>query len=615
MTHHPAWLRLLAAAVLAVAPAAAQNAPPHPYAKIAPWLLTRLSSGPDGFIVLFDDSRSIGPVLAGTAAAPDRRAAVYRVLAGRARALQASVRAELDARGIRYRPLYIVDGLALRGGLDLARALAGRPEVVRIVGDPVVRGLDADLLSPPAAPDSGPEWGIVKIDADKVWSLDGNHGEGIVVASADTGVEWTHPALQSKYRGWNGTSASHDFNWFDAIQDLAEPLDDNNHGTHTTGTMVGDDGAGNQIGVAPGAKWIACRNMDHGNGQPSTYIACNQFFLAPYPHGGSPETDGDPSKAPDIVNNSWSCPPSEGCDAESLLDSFKALQAAGILAVAAAQNSGPSCSTVSDPPAIYGETFVAGAVDSTNQLASFSSKGPVIADGSNRLRPDVVAPGVSVRSSIRGGGYSTLSGTSMASPHAAGTVALLWSANPVVRGLLGITRCLIEQSSRGSLVFQSTPQTCGGTDGSAHPNNLWGYGLIDAYDAIHLGPDPDGDGIASACDCAPGDGGAYDVPGEVAGVAFGSDKVTLSWTSEAAAAGSGTVYDRVRGTLVTLQSTGTIAAAICLGTPTTDTSLVDAQNPKPGAGFYYVVEARNSCGSGGWGSDSSGSPRSHGSCP
>src|SRR6185369_4805387 len=156
----------------------------------------------------------------------------------------------------------------------------------------------------------------------------------------------------------------------------------------------------------------------------------------PFPHGGDPETDGDPAKAPNIVNNSWECPPSEGCDPFVLRASFAALRAAGILAVGGAGNSGPACSTVATPPAIYDdETFVVGATDMSIFLASFSSRGPVTIDGSGRLRPDVVAPGVLVRSSVRGGFYSHLSGTSMASPHAAGTAALLYSVKPQLKGL------------------------------------------------------------------------------------------------------------------------------------------------------------------------------------
>jgi hypothetical protein len=588
---------------------AAVAASPHPprEAKIADWLAHRLEKGGDEpFIVLFEDPQSLERTL-------PRGRAVYDRLRTRARTFQAEVRRSLDEAGVPYRSLYIVNGLAVRGNLGLARALAARSEVVRIVGDPVVRGLDSDLLAP-AAPAFTVEWGVARINADDVWSLDANRGEGIVVASADTGVSWTHPALRPAYRGWDGTTGHHDYNWFDPIEGQPEPFDDDSHGTHTTGTMIGDDGLGNQVGVAPKARWIGCRNMDHGNGTPSTYIACNQFFLAPYPQGGDPELDGDPSKAPDIVNNSWGCPPSEGCDPDSLRGSFAALEAAGILAVVAAGNSGPSCSTVDDPPAIYEDALVVGATDPTNRLAAFSSRGPVMVDGSNRLRPDVSAPGVSIRSALLGGGYATSSGTSMASPHVAGAAALLWAGKPQVRGLIGISRCLLTKSA-ANVITISTSQTCGGTTTAMRPNNTWGYGLVDAYAAIHLGPDSDADGIADPCDCAAGIAGAYDLPGEVVGAAFDADKATLRWETWTPAAGSGTAYDVVRGDLANLRAAGSIGAAACLAPPAAAALATDPTVPVPGEGFYYAVQARNACGVGGWGAGSDGVPRAHGSCP
>lgn len=605
------WIAGAVAAAFFLPFAAAQAAD----AKIAPWLLGRLnSSGEESFIVLFDDETHLVAAIASAKIAPDPRRAIYEALRLRARSMQARVRGELTEAGIPFRTLYIVNGLAVRGSLALARQLAAHGEVVRVVGDPLVRGVEADLLAPPpASPAASPEWGVTRIDADKVWSVDGVRGEGIVVASADTGVQWNHPALIGKYRGWNGSTASHDFNWFDSVQNVAAPLDPYDHGTHTTGTMVGDAGAGNQIGVAPGARWIACRNMDaNGDGTPSRYIACNQFFLAPYPHGGDPEVDGDPAKAPDIVNNSWSCPPSEGCDADSLRASFAALRAAGILAAVSAQNYGSSCSSILDPPAIYDESFDVAATDSSNFLAGFSSRGPVTADGSNRLKPDVAAPGVGVRSSVPTDTYATFNGTSMAAPHVAGAAALLWSAKPQVRGLIGLTRCLISRSAR-SVVQLSTAQVCGGTGVSDRPNNLFGYGLIDAYDAIHLGPDGDGDGIADVCDCAPSDGGAYDTPPEVAGLAAGADKTTISWTPLTREAGAGTIYDVVKGHLADLRASGTISAAFCLG-GSTATSASDPASPLPGAGFYYLISARNVCGNGGFGTDTSGNPRVHATC-
>jgi subtilisin family serine protease len=474
-----------------------------------------------------------------------------------------------------------------------------------------VRGIEAGSFSPLVA--CGLPYGLQTIHANQVWAQDGATGQGIVVASADTGVQWDHPALIGKYRGWDGQAAHHDFNWHDAIQDLPDPFDDNRHGTHTTGTMVGDSGTGEQIGVAPGARWIACRNMDHGNGRPSTYLECNQFVLAPYPHGGDPEADGDPSRAPDVINNSWTCPPSEGCDPLVLEDSFAALEAAGILPVAAAGNSGSSCSTVSDPPAIYAEAFVAGATDASNTLASFSSRGPVTSDGSGRIRPDVAAPGVSVCSSVLTNAYGSLSGTSMASPHTAGTAALLWSARPQLKNLVGITRCVLSRSTNPS-VRLSFSQACGGTTSDVRPNNMFGWGLVDAYAAVHFGPDVDGDGVADACDCAPSDAGSYDVPGELRALAL-TDESTVVWESLAREAGDGTVYDLLRGSLDDLASAGTIASASCLADGTPASSFADATLPAPNQGYYYVARARNGCGSGGWGADSTGKPRSHADCP
>lgn len=590
--------------VLSLALAFAPTLAADPDAKIDRFLADRLArGGRDSFLVLFDSSDDLERALARTRGAPG----VYEALRTRSRGEQSAARRWLSGLGIRFRPLWIVNGLQVEGDMALARALATRGEVVRVVADPAVRGLSL-VDATEAAGTDGVEWGLLAIEADQVWTLDGARGGGITVASADTGVEWTHPAIRNQYRGWNGTGASHDYNWHDAIVDAAEPIDDNNHGTHTVGTMVGDDGAGNQIGVAPEAKWIGCRNMDSGVGRPSTYLECNQWFLAPWPHGGDPEVDGDPARAPDVVNNSWGCPPSEGCDTEVLHDSFKALQAAGILAVASAGNAGPTCTSVSDPPAIYAEPFVVGATESGGGLAFYSSRGNVTIDGSGRMRPDVAAPGSGVRSSVRGGGYASFSGTSMAGPHVAGAMALLWSAKPQVRGLERISRCLMSRSASPSVAV-SWPASCGGTSRTVRPNNFFGWGRIDAYAAIHFGPDGDADGIADVCDCSAANGGAYDPPAEAAGVRFDS-ATTLAWDSLSREAGNGTVYDVVRGDLGELRASGSIAASSCTGASTTASSRDDATAPPSGAGFYYLVQARNGCGIGGWGTG-----RSHVTCP
>jgi subtilisin family serine protease len=169
--------------------------------------------------------------------------------------------------------------------------------------------------------------------------------------------------------------------------------------------------------------------MDQGTGSPATYTECFQFFMAPTDLGGA---NADPTKRPDVVTDSWTCPPSEGCAANTLQTIVDNTEASGIFVEASAGNAGPNCSTVSDPPAIYSSAFSTGAVDGANNLASFSSRGPVTSDGSSRMKPEVVAPGVNVRSAVNSSdsAYSLFSGTSMAGPHVSGVVALLWSARP-----------------------------------------------------------------------------------------------------------------------------------------------------------------------------------------
>jgi subtilisin family serine protease len=330
-------------------------------------------------------------------------------------------------------------------------------------------------------------WNIDKIGADNVWAL-GYTGQGVVIGGQDTGYQWDHPALIHQYRGLNGAGVDHNHNWHDAIHsgggspcpnNSPEPCDDisNSHGTHTMGIMVGDDGGTHQIGVAPGARWIGCRNMDNGVGTPATYAECYQWFIAPTDLSGS---NPRPDLAPDVINNSWSCPLSEGCtDPNVLLSVVEAVRAAGILTTHSAGNSGSNCNTVNTPAAIYQASFTVGATSSSDTIASFSSRGPVTTDGSNRLKPDVVAPGSGILSSIKGGGYGGLSGTSMAAPHVAGLAALLISMEPSLRGNVDELETLIERTA----LPRTTAQTCGGVPGSNIPNNTYGWGRVDALRA------------------------------------------------------------------------------------------------------------------------------------
>ena len=386
----------------------------------------------------------------------------------------------LQRRRIPYQSFWILNMIKVTGDRALMEELGARADVKQIDANPYVRSAlpsGSGFDSPQA---KHIEWNVTRVKAPRVWKL-GFKGQGMVVAGADTGVQWDHPALKAHYRGWDGTQASHDYNWHDATPDQSpSPIDPNSHGTFTVSEMVGDDGLGNQIGVAPGAQWIACRNMDaSGTGSPSRYSECFQFLIAPYPVGGNPN-QGNPALAPDSINNSWTCPPSEGCSTGSLQSIVDAVRAAGIFPVMAASNYGPGCSTIQEPPAIYASAVDVAALDSTNFAASFSSRGPVIADGSNRLKPDLSAPGVNIRGAVPTNGYSSgWSGTSMAAPHVAGGLALIWQAKPSLIGNIDATEALLEATA----AHKKTYETCGGTQRKI-PNNTYGYGLINLLKAV-----------------------------------------------------------------------------------------------------------------------------------
>src|SRR5205814_10517570 len=211
------------------------------------------------------------------------------------------------------------------------------------------------------------EPGVVKVNAPQLWAM-GFTGQGIVIGNQDTGMRWTHNALKPHYRGWNGSTADHNYNWHDSIHsdisgngsnpcgfDSQQPCDDNGHGTHTTGTTSGDDGSGNQVGVAPGAKWIGCHNMDENVGRPETYSECFQWFIAPTDLNNQ---NPNPDLSPDVINNSWGCPPEEGCTNVTVLQTIvENTRAAGIVVVVSAGNDGSGCESVVDPAAIYDASF------------------------------------------------------------------------------------------------------------------------------------------------------------------------------------------------------------------------------------------------------------------
>ncbi|MCB0705433.1 MAG: S8 family serine peptidase, partial [Saprospiraceae bacterium] len=256
---------------------------------------------------------------------------VFNKLQETAQKTQPEILQVVTEAGAVYRSLYIVNAIWVLGDMSLIETLASSDKVAWITDNPVYQKAQYEIEAPDLT--RGPtavEWGIEKINADDVWAM-GFTGQGVIVGGQDTGYDWTHPALQPKYRGYAPGGSDHNYNWHDAIHeinpsnndadptdptnnpcglDIDAPCDDYGHGTHTMGTMVGSDGD-NQVGVAPDAQWIAARNMERGAGTPLTYIECFEWFLAPTDLAGE---NPDPTKAPHVIANSWSCPEEEGCN-------------------------------------------------------------------------------------------------------------------------------------------------------------------------------------------------------------------------------------------------------------------------------------------------------------
>jgi subtilisin family serine protease len=452
---------------------------------------------PDGFVIYLEEQADLS--LAVSISDPaERRAWVYDRLVQTSERSQAPLRAELDRRGVLYRPHYLVNAIEVLERPGLRRRFAEDPGVASVLFQPGMRRYpyafrlpDMDLTGP-----NGIEWNVRKVGADRVWEL-GYTGQGVIIGDADTGVEWSHPALKAAYLGWDLTgerAVAHDYHWFDPWDGRAEPWDDNGHGTHTTGTVLGLDGE-NKVGLAPGARWIACRNMRHGIGNPGSYLSCMEFLLAPFPLDGDPLLDGDSSVGAHVVNNSWGCPRREGCLPDTLHIAVENLRTAGQMMVVSAGNEGPLCGTVQDVPAIYDEVFSVGAMERGDRAAVFSNRGPVTVDGSNRPKPDVVAPGVDVRSSVPGG-YASLPGTSMAGPHVAGAAALIWSVAPSLIGDVEGTEALLAETAQRLTVDAACPAgstgeldtVCGcASDGpDSVPNHVYGWGQVDVWAAVQV---------------------------------------------------------------------------------------------------------------------------------
>lgn len=369
----------------------------------------------------------------------------------------------------------IINAVFVHGTLAAATDLARRGDVAFIDADHQYHLMSgtastaaADLLASTSSPDTV-EVGVSYVHAPQVWAT-GDRGQGIVVGSIDTGVQYDHPALVRQYRGNLGNgSFDHNYNWWDTRTDAPPhpvPYDDYGHGTHTAGTVLGEDASQtNQIGVAPGAKWMAAKVFPNGGSSGNEEITpAEDFMLAPWDLNGQ---NRRPDLRPQIVTNSW------GDDECWNTDSWLITQAwidAGIMPSFANGNAGPGAGTVGSPGG-YPFLLGVGAISATsNTIAGFSSRGPSCYGGA--LKPDVVAPGVNVRSSFPGNTYGTASGTSMATPHNSGVMALILSANPSLTytDVMGIlTRTTYWNAGWGT-----------------RPNNNYGWGAIQADAAVNM---------------------------------------------------------------------------------------------------------------------------------
>ncbi|MFB7309610.1 S8 family serine peptidase [Streptomyces sp. NPDC056192] len=464
------------AALSGPAPAFAQSAAdPNPVtAKVDSAVLDTVANGKESTFFVVLKSQADLSAAKGKKSHAAKAKSAFASLRSEARNSQKPLQSFLDKKKVGYRSYWITNALEVTGGENLVDALAKRPDVASIVEEHTYELDRTESKSTDAATDADPaaaEWGVQDIKADQVWDQYDDRGEGIVIANVDSGVQYDHPALVGNYRGNLGDGTfSHDYNWYDPTGQCGTsgvPCDNNGHGTHTMGTMVGAGG----VGVAPGAKWIAAKGCESSSCSDSSLLAAGQWILAPTDHTGQ---NPRPDLAPDIVNNSWG-----GGDTTFYQDIVQAWNAAGIFEAFASGNDGDgvTCST-GHAPGSQADSYGVGAYDVDGKIASFSGFGPSVLDGS--MKPNISAPGVNVRSTWPGSAYRSISGTSMATPHVAGAVALLWAAAPSLIGKIDETRTLLDE---GSTDVGDTH--CGGT---AAMNNVWGSGKLNILASVDAAP-------------------------------------------------------------------------------------------------------------------------------
>lgn len=331
---------------------------------------------------------------------------------------------------------------------------------------------------------------LTRVNADDAWAL-GINGAGMVVANIDTGVRYTHQALVNQYRGNDNGNFDHNYNWLnpDNLSDNA-PRDGHGHGTHTMGTIVGNDGGSNQIGIAPGAEWMACAGCPNGNCTDTALLGCGQFIVAPTDLTGA---NPDPDMRPNVVNNSWGdCDQSYNNWYAGVIDAWLSAGVYPVFSNGNSSNCGysspPGLNTVGNPARSGNVTGVGSTGQQNGLYADHSNWGPTDnADSVNPkegfvyMKPQVVAPGVGIRSSMNGSdtAYAPMTGTSMSAPHVAGLVALIEQAAPCLAGDYANIETLIENTATQIIYDDGSDDTPGN-----YPNYATGWGEINAESAV-----------------------------------------------------------------------------------------------------------------------------------
>ncbi|GAP12133.1 subtilisin-like serine protease [Bellilinea caldifistulae] len=445
--------------------------------------------GSADYWITFDTSVDLSPAM--WMDWEERGRYVYEQLTRTAQLTQARVQTELQRRGVRFQSFWIQNAIYVEG--------SNQATLQQVLNYPEIQSIRAPrqiYLHDPQRPLFLPvtvqavEDNLSRIQAPQVWNI-GVTGRGLTVANIDTGVHYTHRALINAYRGnLGGGNFSHDYNWFDPYTLTGAPLDNNGHGTHTMGIMVGKDGSNNQIGVAPGADWIACRGCKGNTCGEAQLLACAQFVLAPT---RTDATQPNPDLRPHVVNNSWG-----DCGRQYdnwFQNAVNAWLAAGIYPVFSNGNAGgcgypfpPGLNTVGNPARYGNVTGVGSSGKSNGEYAAHSNWGPTDnpdtinpRQGFATLKPQVLAPGVSIRSAYTGTdtAYANLNGTSMSAPHVAGLVALIWQAAPCLVGNYALTETIIEQTATPVYYDDGSPATP-----TNLPNYAAGWGEINALAAV-----------------------------------------------------------------------------------------------------------------------------------